>query len=295
MKTIYNIVKSIVMIITCLVCSAQASAQDDLQKAQDMMAVYEYPKAIDIYNNHFQTHTPAIADLRNLADCYLKINDTKSAMEAMSKVVSLENATPEDVLMYAALLKSEGNYPEAILQFKRFKTMVPEKYQETDKQISACEQAIDWIANPEYFDVFNMDNLNSENSDFGLIPIDKGYLLTTDRKYGTTVYSPGDIYSWTGNPYLKLYYVPVDDKNMPSGAIEPVSELNYKYHNGPGIFDAKDNTLYYTRTKMVRVKKKPINPDPTSWYDHSTAADYTNRLEIYSAKYKNGKRSEERV
>ena len=293
MKTTYNIVKSIVMIITCLVCSIQASAQNDLQKAQDMMAVYEYPKAINIYNSHFQTHTPGITDLRNLAECYLNINDTKSAMEAMSKVVKLENATPADVLTYASLLKSEGNYPEAILQYKRYKTMAPEKYPEADKQISACEQAIEWIAHPEYFDVFNMANLNSGNSDFGLIPIDKGYLLTTDRKYGTTVYSPGEIYSWTGNPYLKLYYVSVDDKNMPTGALEPVSELNYKYHNGPGIYDAKDNTLYYTRTKMVRVKKKPINPDPTSWYDHSTAADYTNRLEIYSAKYKNGKWTDE--
>jgi len=199
------------------VCSVQASAQNDLQKAQDMMAVYEYPKAINIYNSHFQTHTPGITDLRNLAECYLKINDTKSAMEAMSKVVKLENATPEDVMTYATLLKSEGNYPEAISQFKRYKTMVPEKYQEMDKQLSACELAIEWIAHPEYFDVFNMNSLNSGNSDFGLIPIEKGYLLTTDRKYGAAVYAPEDLYSWTGNPYLKLYYVPVDDKKLPAG------------------------------------------------------------------------------
>jgi outer membrane protein OmpA-like peptidoglycan-associated protein len=38
---------------------------------------------------------------------------------------------------------------------------------------------------------------------------------------------------------------------------------------------------------MVKVTKKPINSDPTSWYDHSAAPDYTNRLEIYSAKFKN--------
>jgi len=277
------------------VCSVQASAQNNLQKAQDMMAVYEYPKAIDIYNSHFQANVPTITDLRNLAECYLNINDTKSAMECMSKVVKLDGATPLDVLTYAALLKSEGNYPEAILQYQRYKMMVPEKSQETDIRISACELAAEWIAHPEYIDVFNLDDLNSENSDFGLIPVDKGYLLTSDRKYGATVYAPGEIYGWTGKPYLKLYYVPVDEKNIPTGAVEPVSELNYKYHNGPGIYDTKDNTIYFTRTKMVRVKKKPINPDPTSWYDHSTAADYTNRLEIYSAKYKNAKWSDEKA
>lgn len=295
MKTTYNLVKCIVIIITCFVCSVQASAQNNLQKAQDMMAVYEYPKAIDMYNSHFKAHAPGITDLRNLAECYININDTKSAMESMSKVVMMDNATPLDVLTYAALLKSEGNYPEAIIQYQRYKVMVPQEGQKTDMQISSCEMAAEWIAHPEYIDVFNMNDLNSENSDFGLVPVDKGYLLTSDRKYGATVHTPGEIYGWTGKPYLKLYYVPVDDKNMPTGAIEPVSELNYKYHNGPGIFDTKDNMIYFTRTKMVRVKKKPINPDPTSWYDHSTAADYTNRLEIYSAKYKNGKWFEEKA
>ena len=40
---------------------------------------------------------------------------------------------------------------------------------------------------------------------------------------------------------------------------------------------------------MVKVSKRPMNADPTSWYDYSSFKDYTNRWEIYSARYNNGK------
>ena len=34
---------------------------------------------------------------------------------------------------------------------------------------------------------------------------------------------------------------------------------------------------------------RPVNSDPTSWYDNSKAGDYINRWEIYSAKNSGGK------
>lgn len=288
MKTQHPPAIFLALLIACMIIGLKSPAQNNLQKAQDLMAVYDYPKAIDMYTTHFKANTPGVTDLRNLADCYLKINETKPALECMTKVVSSGSATAGDVLLYASLLKTEGRYAEAIDQYESYKEMVPEKSEATDLLIHACEQSMQWIANPEYFDVTNLANINTENSDFGLFPANDGFLLTSDRKNLSTGNSAEELYNWTGNPYLKAYYIPANESKQPEGAIKIVNDLNYKYHNSPGVYNWKDNLIYFTRTKMVRVKKKPINPDPTSWYDRSTAADYTNRLEIFTAKYKNG-------
>jgi len=295
MKTKCAFVILISMIFIDLVFIEQVNAQDNIKKAREMMAAYEFPKAIELYKTHFINNVPHITDLRSLAECYINIDDTKSAMDCMSKVVMLDSAAPSDVLAYAALLKSEGKYQEAIAQYKRLGQMRPEKNNESELQVSACAKAEQWIVDPEFFEVSNIKNLNTENSDFGLIPLEDGYLLTSDRKYGNNIYTADEIYNWTGKPYLKLYYIKPLDHQTFEGAIKPVSDLNYKYHNGPGIYDENDNLVYFTRTKMVRVFMKPINPDPTSFFDHSTAAEYTNRLEIYSVKYKKGVWSDEKA
>ncbi len=162
---------------------------------------------------------------------------------------------------------------------------MPEKRKLVDEWISASEQSIQWMNNPEFFDITNAQQFNSENSDFGLVPFNDGYFFTSDRKIAGVSYSEDQIYGWTGNPYLKMFIVESSD----SYDVNSFNDLNYKYHNGPGIYSSADKKFYYTRTKMVRVKKSPINPDPTSWHDNSTAYEYTNRLEIYIADFNNGK------
>ncbi|HPI30744.1 MAG TPA: OmpA family protein [Bacteroidales bacterium] len=281
MKTIISSTIFLAVMISCLIFANRALGQNDMQKAQDLMAMYEYPKAIELYTSSFKVNAPAITDLRNLAECYLMINNTTRAMETMGRVVENAGATAGDVFRYAMLLKSEGLYDDAIKQLEQYKLLIPQKEESANLEIFACEEAKKWVAKPEYIDVANMTEVNSENSDFGLVPVGKIFLLTSDRR----IRGDEEIYSWTGNPYLKLYSVQADEQGMPTGQFRVVNSLNYKYHNGPGIMDDNDGVLYYTRTEMVRVKKKPINPDPTSWYDHSTAADYTNRLEIFSADY----------
>ncbi len=287
MKTTTTNLKFIVVIIIFAVSSSFSFAQTNLQKAQQMMATYEYQKAIDLFTAHFKTNPPAIDDARSLAECYMQVNDTKSATEWMGKVVAYSTAKPTDVKINANLLKSEGKYQDAVAQFEAYKTMVPLESDKINVWIKACRNSEQWIEKPEYWDVTNAEMFNTQYSEFCLIPFQKGYELTSDRKIAGVTYKADDIYGWTGNPYLKMYYVTLDDKGQSISKMAAMDDLNYTYHNGPASYSADKQLMFYTRTKMVRVTKKPINTDPTSWYDHSTAGDYTNRLEIYSAKFKN--------
>ncbi len=287
MKTIIKLLQINLAALAILLVSGVASAQNSLVKAQMLAANFQYPKAIEQYKEYFTTIAPSADDARALAACFMQVNDTRSATLWMDKVISLGNAKPSDVKIYANLLKSEGRYHDAIVQFESYKAMVPDESAKADGWIAACRQAEQWMEKPEFIDVSNTMMFNSENSEFGLIPFNKGYVLTTDRKEGGTTYTTEDIYGWTGKPYLKQYFVMMNSDGSSVSNLQPMNDLNFKYHNGPGTFNEDDQTMLYTRTKMVRVTKKPLNSDPTSWYDHSTAADYTNRLEIYTAKYKN--------
>jgi outer membrane protein OmpA-like peptidoglycan-associated protein/tetratricopeptide (TPR) repeat protein len=292
MKTNIFTFKNIALFIFVVVISNRSFGQSNLQKAQKMVANYEYQKAIDLYTEYFKANTPAIDDARSLAQCYMMVNDSKSATDWMGKVVAMPGKKPSDVLNYANLLKSEGKYAEAINQYNDFKTLVPDESDKADQWIEACKQSEKWIAKPIYFDIDNAKVFNSANSDFGLIPFDKGYIITSDRRLEGVKYGKDAIYSSTGDPYYKLYYLTTDKGGSTLNEMKVIPELNNDYHNGPGVFDKTTSTFYFTRTKMVKVPKKPLNPDPTNWFDLSQSSDYVNRLTIYTAKFTNGKWSD---
>lgn len=284
MKT--NIHLTIWLILTILFLSPNPiKAQNATTKlAVERMNDYDYVKAISIYTNYFKLNTPSTEDIRNITYCYMMINDTKSAKEWASKLVNNANPEPKELLLYANLLKMESEYEQAIVQYTRYKTLVPND-PKADEMIRSCKDAMSWIQNPTSFEVANMDKLNTENADFGLIPYKDGYVFTSDRNQ-TNILSKNKTYGWTGNPYLKLY----ETKSAESGSsIDAMSDLNDKFHNGPGQYDLNRQEFFFTRTKMVRVTKKTLNNDPTSWIEKVQSSDYENRLEIQIAKNTDGK------
>ncbi|MDY0217397.1 MAG: OmpA family protein [Bacteroidales bacterium] len=260
------------------------SQGSDANQAKQLMNNFEFVKAISMYQNYFILHSPGDEDIRNIASCYLMINEAKQAKEWISRLALKENPLPKDVFIYGSLLKMEGQYDEAIEQFERYKKLEPSDIT-ADSQIQSSKEAKKWIAFPELIDIQNVEALNSQNSDFGLIPFEKGFIFTSDRKNGI-LSSSEETHAWTGNPFLKLYKVEEESKLTKFDLIDP---LNDKYHNGPAHFSGISNELFFTRTKMVRVKKKNRNIDPTSWIKNIEESDYENRLEIYSAKFSNGK------
>lgn len=283
MKTRFTILSLLFVILFAGVSFAQTS----LPKAEQYMQKFEYVKAIDTYLNHFLVSTPNETDIRNITYCYIKINDTKSAEEWLSKLIKSGSANPEDIKIYADLLKSEGRYSDAIVQYKKLKEIDPSKSNMADENIQICEDALVWAETEPDFIVKNQKQFNSTNSDFGLVTFGDGFLLTSDRIPKGAGSAQKDVYGWTGNPYLKLYKVDVEK----SGEVKDISfiqEINHEFHNGPGYYDKKTNTLYFTRTKTVKQNRKTQNPDPTAWFKEE-ADIYTNRLEIYTAELVDGK------
>jgi outer membrane protein OmpA-like peptidoglycan-associated protein/tetratricopeptide (TPR) repeat protein len=286
MKTHYTILISLITVILLFVGNVML-AQPTHAKAEQLMEKYEFAKAAEWYEAYFLSHSPTDTELRNISYCYMQINETAKAEKWLSKLVIKESATAEDMKIYALLLKSEAKYDEAMVIFEKLSSRFPDLKSFSNDQIIQCKLAQTWIATPEFFDIKNVETFNSKNSEFGLIKVKDEYFLTSDRKIENNT---SEEYGWTGNPFLKMYKIEMNGENVKS--IDPISDLNFAYHNGPGIFDEKTSTIWFTRTKSVKQKQKPTNPDPTSWFSGKIQDVYTNRLEIYSAKLVDGKWTE---
>lgn len=275
------------ILLCILICTHITTyAQRDLRKAHHHKERFEYALALEHFNTHFKNHTPSVENKRDVAETYYKINDIRSAEVWMSKVVNSEASTAEDILNYAHLLRSNGKYDKAISHYETYITMKPAEKESVNKWIDASRNAVSWMSEPAFFTVENATVFNSTHADFGILPFKDGFIVTTDRKSRHN----SDIYGWTGKPFLKMYHFSDIDFEKNTAQKTFLEDLNYDYHNGPASFDPHTNTLYFTRTKLVKVRKSPMNTDPTSWIDYGPKeSDLISRLEIYSATYKDGK------
>ncbi len=280
--TIFRILLPLLFILTVNGVKAQSNA-----KAEEQMQKYEYFEAIETYHQLFKKHSATPKEIRNITYCYMQINDAKSAVEWLEKLINTNEATAEDIMIYADLLKSEGRYSEANVQYEKYKTLIPSESEIAEKKIQSSAKAISWTNEPEFFVIKNEEKFNSKNSDFGLIPFGENFYITSDRIPVNKPVIENNVYGWTGNPYLNLYEIKMKKSDVEE--IEYITDLNDRFHNGPGVFDEENNKIYFTRTKTVKQIQKTSNPDPTSWFKDYDGDIYTNRLEIYSAKYIDGK------
>lgn len=282
MKTNLNIYATILglFIFLILLCS-QGNAQKKLIKAREYKANFEYSKAIPLYLEYFEKKNPKVNDVRDIANCYLMVNDIKSAQEWLSRYNTFYIYSASEMLNYANALKASGDYNEAMKQYLKFQEIFPSKADNLANWLISCVDGKKWTKKPFNYEIKNVEQLNSENSDYGLFPYKNGFLYTTDRKHDNT---SDEIFGWTGNPYLKIYNVSNIAENQIVSNPTFVNKINGSYHNGSGVYDYQNDILYYTITTAKKKKSLSGDNDPTSWNEKETTEHYVNRMEIYTAK-----------
>jgi len=283
-------IKAILVMLSLILIVSVLHGQSRLEKAKEYKDNYQYANALALYTDLYENRTPRKTnDVRDIAHCYLMMNDLKSAQDWLSRINSLSVYTADDVKNYAFALKSMGYYDDAVVQFRKLAEVFPEKAEKVPEWIDECYDAQDWIKKPSSWRVKNAENLNSENSDFGLMPYKNGYIFSSDRKIPGKNYSGDEIFGWTGNPYLKLYSINYLEEDYTGSNPKYVEVINSNFHNGPGTFDNRTGEIYYTITTLKKEKLDvEINNDPTEFEITPETESYVNRLEIFSAKLVDG-------
>ncbi len=181
-----------------------------------------------------------------LAECYRKINDLANAEEAYAKAVQLPQAQPIHKLHYAQILMRNGKYEQAKIYYDQYLSSVPSDSAVRMLRLS-CDSIAQWMADSIRYTI-QTTSLNSGQSNFSPVWYNNGVVFTSDRN------SKGKTYDWTGRPFLELYYAKGSPEKGFSTPVQLSGDINNMYHDGPGTFSSKGDTLYFNRNNVVKRK-----------------------------------------
>ena len=234
---------------------------DNIEKADYYYQKYDYKLALDIYEKVYKKK-PSLELAQKIANCYRFINNSEEAEKAYRRVLSYSGFDPYNYKYYGDALKQNGKFDDAKASYQQFVQNVPERKEEGIRLVNSTDVARMWVENPDpNVKIENLSFLNSSNSEFSPTAYLDGLVFTSDRWFVKDQKNnkSKDVFGWTGNPYLKLYYVSKVDALSPVTFLD--ATLNEEFHNGPAVFTADGNEVYFTRTetpKTTRDKKAAI-------------------------------------
>ncbi len=248
------------------------SADDAFTDQQYLTALTRYQKAYSkVKNNKVERDRISF----RMAECYRMMNNMKKAEIAYKRLATGKyvKTDPKVLLYYADALKTNGNYKEAINQYKAYLEKVPNDTR-AQRGVETCNQAMEWIKNPGKYEVKWEKKINGKDDDYAPAYADKTHksiIFTSDRDAATGK----DLDNWTGKRFSDLFLARKDRKgdwNTPIPA-DATETLNTKANDGVARFNSGFRTMYFTRCWNEPKKKngcaifKVSRAGNTSWGD----------------------------
>jgi hypothetical protein len=179
---------------------------------------------------------------KRLAECYMKLGDTKNGEIWYGQVVKFLNREPMDLYMYAQALKGNGKYEQAQQWMDRYLAMAQPQGGAAKSNI--VDFAKKFNSTVDRFTVKPV-SVNSTLTDLGPAWYGTGKVIFASAR-DTSVGIQWRA-AWNNEPFLDLYSA----VRQPDGDLADVQRLsgnvNSKFHDGPGVV-APDGSLWYTRT-----------------------------------------------
>jgi len=265
-----------------------ANAQYVLKDADKQYELFNYSKAIDLYEQAYKKK-PTLHTAERLASSYALVYNYKQAESWYAIASKMPGSEAGNILGYAKALQQNSKYSEAKVQYLDY---ISKNKNVSEKQqavwISSCDSALKWIKNPKKIELINQKALNSLQSDWGAVNYQGGVVFTSDRsdarfetqeskpflRFDGTKEPDKKVYGWTGNGYLKLYI-----KTSPADSLQlfPI-KAGTRYHVGAASFTADGKTMYFTLTRisdeLERLKKQPTTVN-VEIFSSTKAADGT--------------------
>jgi peptidoglycan-associated lipoprotein len=230
------------------------SADEAFAKQQYSLAIDKYKKAYSRVKKDKDEKTRINAQL---AECYRLTGNYKRAEAYYKRLIKAEydKSNPEILLHFANMLKINGDYEEAIVQYNAYTERVPDDPR--GKNGAEATALIEkWIENPSKYEVTNVKKINSREADFAPAYTTDNYneIVFTSTREGATGKETDD---WTGQNFSDLFIAKIDRKDEWS---EPVlfdqsETINTEANEGAAMFNAKFNTVYFTKCPNVPQKE----------------------------------------
>jgi len=228
---------------------------NDLRQAHAYFERAYYAKAIPLYEavNSKQRITKVV---ENLATCYYNVGNLKASARLYGYLVNSKrgNKTDAHIFKYIQALKASGNYADA--------NSVNREFLLEKGDVSAIEAFEAEVVKQDNIRAignrYHLDNLaiNSEHSEFGMVPYKEFLVYAAARKqaYKKNIFS--GYYGWNDQPFLDIYKIDKDSVSKGNTAAKSIStDINTKLHEGTVAFSKDLKTIYFTRNNFTKGKE----------------------------------------
>jgi len=249
-------VKLILLAILLLQVLPVSAQKRKTERAYDFFRAGEYYEAIDHFKNAYSKTKDK--ERKNemifmVAECYRLTNDPRNAELWYKRAVKSPYSRPEAQYWLADALKKNGKYQQAIDEFRKYKQLVPGDTR-ADREIHACELAMEWLRNPESYKVEELKEVNSKDADFSpaYARDDYGVIYFTTSREGT---QGKKTHGATGQNFTDIFETRLDKKGKWSLPV-PVETLNSEFEDGAASFSSDFKEIYFTRCEAGKREKK---------------------------------------
>jgi len=241
--------------------------RDNAKKEFDKL---NYSAAIHHYESIIDANAAELPDLKNLAEAYLKVNDTKDAERVLRLVVEQDKNEPKYVKKLAMVLTSNCKYKEALTFWQKYAALAPADVV-ADHSVKALEKMSKLQHDSLFIDVYDL-NINSHWTEFSPYLHKDRLVYLSNRAIGPV----HRVFEWNHTPFLDIYSV--DTNNItkkkfkkPLGVEGEVDELHLSYSQ-------KMDKLHDDHTPQT------ANDAPTSGYygHHPTDDSLWAKDEVYA-------------
>lgn len=245
MKKVEIIILTILL--ACAGIQANAKGADkDLMTADYLYRNLAYAEAIQYYEKVAVDNGSAEV-FSHLGDCYLMVKDPAAASVWYSKAVLDPSCALETKLHYAHALMNLQRYNDAIPYLKQYQASNTAD-RRIANMIKSCETAGEMMKNMPNGSIAFLP-INTDGSEFGPSINGNRLVFTSDSSISTN----GKIDKWTGNPYYNIYTIACTENGRCSGDLDVIKgKVNTKYHDGPAVFTAEGDEMYFTRTNYQK-------------------------------------------
>ncbi len=247
----FNVLRFPLIVMLMFLGTIAIGQKSATKEADVMFKAHRYFEAVSLYKSSYTKERSATGKkliLYRIGFSYYQIQDYDNAKGWLSKAIKAGYKDPEAQFYYAETLRRIGLYDEAIVEFQKYKELVPTD-KRSDRYISECENAQEWLDNPTRYMVEKDPVLNSKKADFSPVWADKRYssLMFTSTREG----SVGDnVDPITGQSYSSIWTTKQDKKSrkwMVPNIIDEGVINNGTANEGSASPDSKFKTVYFTR------------------------------------------------
>jgi peptidoglycan-associated lipoprotein len=247
------------LILLIFIMLPDAAAQKrKAERAYDAYNAGEYYEAVDFFKDAYSKTGKSDKEARSelvfmVGESYRMINDPRNSETWYKLAVRSSYSKPDAQFWLAMSLKKNGKYQQAIDEFRKYKQIAPGDAR-ADQEIRACELANEWERNPEQYQITELKELNSRETDFGPAygSDDFGLIYFTSSRDDAT---GNKRHGATGQNFTDIFETRLDKKSKWSTPV-PVGAINTESEEGTPALTSDYSEMYFTRCEAGKRERK---------------------------------------